>query len=92
MKHGWTNTEQFQGILNGTYTVEKKNSAENQMQEQEVVAAELVTESAGPQQTADIDALNNALHRVNSELERYTNRADKADYAFAVFSGIMQER
>ena len=87
--HGWTNTEQFQGILNGTYTVEKKNSAENQMQEQEVVAAELVTESAGPQQTADIDALNNALHRVNSELERYTNRADKADYAFAVFSGIM---
>lgn len=87
--HGWTKTEQFRGILDGTYTVEKKNSAENQMQEQEVVAAELVTESANPQQTADIDTLNNALRRVNSELERYTSRADKADYAFAVVSGIL---
>ena len=87
--HEWTNTEQFRGILDGTYTVEKKNSEENQTQEQEVVTAELVTESANPQQPADIDALNNALHRVSSELERYTSRADKVDYAFAVFSGIM---
>ena len=87
--HGWTNTEQFQGILDGTYTVEKKNSAENQTQEQEVVAAEVVAESASPQHPVDIDALNNALYRVSSELERYTNRADKLDYAFAVFSGIM---
>lgn len=87
--HLWTSTEQFRGILDGTYTVEEKNRTENQTQEQEVVAAELATESASPQQTADIDELNNALRRVNSELERYTNRADMADYALAVSSGIM---
>lgn len=85
----WVETEQFRGILDGTYTIEEKSRAENQTKEQEVVDAELVTEAAGSQQTADIDTLNNALHRVSSELERYTNRADKFDYAFAVFSGIM---
>lgn len=37
-------------------------------------------------QVIDIDA---ELARVNKELKRYTNEADKADYAFAVFSGIL---
>lgn len=85
----WTKTEQFQGILDGTYTIEEKNRAENQTQEQEVLAAELAADPAIPQQTANIDALNSALSRVSSELESYTNRADKADYALAVFCGIM---
>lgn len=87
--HGWTKTAQFQGILDGTYTVKEKHHAEEQSEEHEVVAAELVTESAATQEITDIDALNNALHRVNSELERYTNKADKSDYAFAVFGGIL---
>ena len=33
--------------------------------------------------------LNTELARVNQELERYTNHADKADYAFAVASGVL---
>lgn len=33
--------------------------------------------------------LNRELTRVNQELERYTNHADKADYAFAVTSGVL---
>lgn len=87
--HDWTNTEQFRGILDGTYTIEQKNNSDNQTQQQEVVAAELITESDIPQQATDIDALNNALYKVSSELERYTNQSDKFDYAFAVFIGIM---
>ena len=37
---------------------------------------------------SSIDRLNRELARVNQELERYTNHADKADYAFAVTSGV----
>lgn len=33
--------------------------------------------------------LNRELARVNQEVERYTNHADKADYAFAVASGVL---
>lgn len=33
--------------------------------------------------------MNTELARVNQELERYTNHADKADYALAVASGVL---
>lgn len=76
----WSKSEQYRGILDGTYTLEKKREEENICYEEEVVSAEVVT---------DIDGINDALKRVDSELERYTNRADKGDYAFAIASGIL---
>lgn len=85
----WTETEQFYGILDGTYTVDKKHSSEDTCAEQEVVAAELTATAEKSNQPADIDALNAALSKVNAELERYTSKADTGDYALAVFSGIM---
>lgn len=85
----WTKTEQFQGIIDGTYTVEHQKHTTNEIEKTEIVAAEVTAEAEKSEQAIDIDVLNNALHKVNSELERYTNHADKADYAFAIFSGIM---
>lgn len=87
--HGWTETEHFHGILDGTYTGERKHTSEDECVEQEVVSAELTATTRKANQSTDIDALNAALSKVNAELERYTSRADAGDYAFAVFSGIM---
>ncbi len=83
----WASTEDFHKILDGTYSIEQKTETSNDSKE--VVSAEVSITADSPQKTIDVDDLNKALHRVNSELDRYTNRADMADYAFAVFSGIM---
>ena len=87
--HGWTETEHFHSILDGTYTGERKHTSEDECVEQEVVSAELTATTRKANQSTDIDALNAALSKVNAELERYTSRAGAGDYAFAVFSGIM---
>lgn len=83
----WANTEDFPKILDGTYTVEKKS--ETPSGSKEVVSAEVSISAESPEKKIDIDDLNKALHRVNTELDRYTSKADMADYAFAIFSGIM---
>lgn len=83
----WANTEDFPLILDGTYTVEKKIETPNDSKE--VVSAEVSISAESPDMTIDIDDLNKALHRVNTELDRYTGKADMVDYAFAIFSGIM---
>jgi len=83
----WTKTEDFQLILDGKYQIEKEEETE----QEEVVAAE-VSINAENQDTNQLPPgfdLDAELARVNGELERYTNNADKVDYAFAVFSGIM---
>lgn len=87
--HEWTRLPQFHSILDGTYTVEQRRAEEQREEETEAVAAEVKIDSSNPQQPIDLDQLNAALSNVSTELERYTNKADKADYAFAVFSGIM---
>lgn len=86
--HEWTVAPQFQEILDGTYTVEKRRE-EEQKEETEAVATEIKVSSSKPDQPLDLDQLNAALNDVSVELERYTNRADKADYALAICSGIL---
>lgn len=83
----WANTEEFPKILDGTYNVERK--VEISTDSQEIVSAELSISAESPETTIDVDDLNEALYRVNAELDRYTCKADMADYAFAVFSGII---
>jgi hypothetical protein len=85
----WSTTAQFCGIINGTYTVKQRQEEENVAEEKEIVAAEITAESAVPEQPVNIDELNNALSKVNSELTRYTSHADKGDYALAIVSGIL---
>ena len=85
----WTKTDQFKGILDGTYTLETMQKEQEPAQETEVITAQVQVETQKPAQSTDLDELNRALNQVDSELERYTNKADKADYAFAVASGIL---
>lgn len=51
--------------------------------EEEVIKGEIQIEEL------DINRLHEELSRVNQELERYTNYADKTDYALAIASGII---
>lgn len=85
----WSKTDQYSGIINGTYTFEDKQSDCTHKEKQEVISAEIKIDAKGEASNFDVDEINRALAKVNSELERYTNKADKSDYAFAVFSGII---
>lgn len=85
----WSHSEQYQGIVDGTYTLREKQEEENVCSEEEVVSAQLTVSTDKPQEKSDLDAINQSLQRVNSELERYSNNADRLDYALAVGSGIL---
>lgn len=56
-------------------------------EEQEIIAAEITIGMSG-KNISDMD-IEAELDRVNRELNRYVSNADKADYAFAVFSGVL---
>ena len=79
----WSQSAQYSGIVDGTFTLRDKENDTTQESEEEVVAADAQVE------TPNIDRLNAELARVTQELDRYTNHADKADYALAVASGIL---
>jgi len=90
----WAKSSQYQRILNGTYTLaDRKKSEEKQVSSDEIIAAEVKIEASnrvhGKTSVEVSDDLDAALSRVNQDLERYTNRADKTDYAFAVASGLL---
>ena len=78
----WSQSAQYAGIINGTFTLRDREN-ETAQESEEVVSADAKVEASG------IDHLNTELARVNQELERYTNHADKADYALAVASGVL---
>ncbi len=87
----WAKTDIYKQIIDGTYTPQKEEKKE----EKEVVAAEIKLDAKDkkdePINVLNIpsgEAIDVELARVNSELERYTNEADKVDYAFAVCAGI----
>ena len=79
----WSQSAQYAGIIDGTFTLPDKTKEINQELAEEVVSADAKVESPS------IDHLNTELARVNQELEHYTNHADKADYALAVTSGVL---
>ena len=79
----WSQSAQYSGIIDGTFTLPDKTKEIHQELAEEVVSADAKVESPS------IDHLNTELARVNQELEHYTNHADKADYAFAVASGVL---
>lgn len=79
----WSQSAQYAGIIDGTFTLPDKAKEINQKLAEDVVSADAKVEAPS------IDRLNTELARVNQELEHYTNHADKADYAFAVASGII---
>lgn len=85
----WSKSAQYRGIIAGTYTLGQKQAEETRTSEQEVITAQVTVTGTKPQAAADLDTVNRDLQRVESELTRYTNTADKFDYAVAVGSGIL---
>jgi Zn-dependent protease with chaperone function len=89
----WANSDLYRGILDGTYTVAEQLKEKHDIQTDEIVAAEMslstehMTNGTAAVSGEQID-LEIALSKVNQELERYTSHADKADYAFAIASGL----
>ena len=79
----WSQSAQYAGIIDGTFTLRDKEKETAQETSEEVVSADAKVEAPS------IDRLNTELARVNQELEYYTIHADKADYALAVTSGVL---
>lgn len=69
--------------------LQKKKAEEEHYSQEEVISAEVHLNSNKPQVLSDLDEVNRNLQAVNSELERFTNSADRTDYAIAVGSGIL---
>ena len=85
----WAKSEQYQGIIAGTYTVSKREKEEKQFSEEEIIAAELHIDSEKKQVEDDVSKINRKLKKVDSELNQYMNKADRTDYAVALGSGIL---
>ncbi len=69
--------------------LQKKKAEEEHYSQEEVISAEVRLYSDNSQVLSDLDEVNRNLQAVNSELERFTNSADRTDYAIAVGSGIL---
>lgn len=85
----WSKSAQYHGILDGTYTLKDKQAEEERCCEEDVISAELTVAGEEPQTVPDLDTVNRELQRVDAELTRYTNTADKLDYVVSVASGIL---
>ncbi len=85
----WSKTNIFKGILEGSYTLETFSANQEKPCEVEVINAQINIESTNSTKDLELDEINNVLNKINNKLERYTNKADMADYSFAIFSGIM---
>ena len=79
----WSRSDRFQGIVSGTYIADSQAES---MDKNEVINAELIVSAAS--ESSDLGTINAALKKVDAELERYTNQADRIDYALAISSGI----
>ncbi len=93
--YDWAQTDRFKGILGGTVTKEQAEEEDEKTEEDEVLAA--VVEATGSRSSGSMKdappeleaALNQRLRELDAEIERYTNHADKEDYALAIASGIL---
>ncbi|MDO4650632.1 MAG: M48 family metallopeptidase, partial [Eubacteriales bacterium] len=86
--YAWSQTDQFKGILDGTYKKIEEVAEPENMETAEVISAEVNVKEA-PSITVTEADIRDELDRVNKELDRYTNHADKGEYAIAVGVGIV---
>ena len=94
--YDWEHSNQYKGIVDGTYTVEQVHKDIEATGEEEIINASVSVETKTTG-TIGLDevpvevqvALEHKLNQVNQELERYTNYADGVQYAYAVACGII---
>ncbi len=84
----WYKSNQYIGISNGTYTLEDlRKDDENETEITNTLEAEIIINDEKVNiNEAQVDA---SLKAVSDKLERYTNKAQKEDYAYAVACGIL---
>ena len=90
----WAESDQYRGILDGTYSVNHRKQKDERVETLEIISADVSITTNDSKTNVLIDSnppmnVDMELERVNKELDRYTSHADKADYALAVASGIM---
>ncbi len=85
----WSQSDCFRRILDGTYTSVSAHQSDTTIEEQEVISAHITVAPDQAGNTHNLDQLNKSLQAINSELDRYTSKADHLDYAIAVGSGIL---
>ena len=94
----WEKSEEYRGIVNGTYTADKKKTEKTKTAKTEVVDAEVSLEKRSRSNDATYsgavsrdmqEALERRLSQVNQELERYTCQANGIQYALSVAIGIV---
>lgn len=93
--YDWEKSNQYKGIIDGTYTVNDAKAETEKSEEAEVINAnvsirrkeEASTGNAVPPEA--IYALEKRLQQVNNDLARYTNYADGFNYAMSIAYGIV---
>lgn len=90
----WANSDQFKGIIDGSYTLKNKEEEIAEETETEVISADVSLEDKKNNVVKEVppeveQALNERLRQVNAELDRYTNKADKVQYSYAIACGII---
>lgn len=85
----WSKTDQFRGIVEGRIVL--TDIALDDIEETKAVEAEVSVETEDDTEvpTEVMVALDNRLYELNREIDRYTNRANKWWYAYAIASGII---
>ena len=94
--YDWEHSNQYKGIVDGTYTVDQVHKDIEATGEEEIINASVSVETKTTG-TIGVDevpvevqvALEHKLNQVNQELERYTNYTDGVQYAYAVACGII---
>lgn len=94
--YDWEHSNQYKGIVDGTYTVDQVHKDIEATGEEEIINASVSVETKITG-TIGVDevpvevqvALEHKLNQVNQELERYTNYTDGVQYAYAVECGII---
>lgn len=94
--YDWEHSNQYKGIVDGTYTVDQVHKDIEATGEEEIINASVSveTKTTGTIGVNEVPvevqvALEHKLNQVNQELERYTNYADGVQYAYAVACGII---
>ena len=90
----WANSDQFKGIISGSFTIKDKEKEASEKTEEEVISADVSFEDKKNNVVKEVppeveQALNDRLRQVNAELDRYTNKADKVQYAYSIACGII---
>lgn len=87
--YDWEKSDQYKGIVDGSITIADIEFADVQETNVAEIEVSVETESKTEVPQEAWAALNQRLDELNGEIERYTNYADKFQYAVAIGCGLL---